>query len=92
MEHLDGPFDLIFIDADKENYVNYVERGLELLSDKGVFVIDNCLWSGRVLDENDNEKSTIGIRNLNDFIAKRDDLYGTLLPIRDGMFMVTRNA
>jgi len=82
--------DLVFIDADKENYVNYVKKGLQLLSDKGIFVIDNCLWSGRVIDENDTESSTQGIRNLNDFIKNREDLYGVLLPIRDGMFMVSR--
>lgn len=96
MQRLEGKFDLIFIDADKENYVNYLDKGLELLSEHGIFVIDNCLWSGRVLnesgDESDKDASTNGIRKLNDYVKSREDLYGVLLPIRDGMFMVIRNG
>ena len=49
IETLEGPFDLVFIDADKENYDNYFEAMLPLLADRGLIVIDNTLWSGRVI-------------------------------------------
>src|SRR5712691_1208132 len=65
ISELDGPFDLIFIDADKDNYVNYYEATLPLLADDGVMVVDNTLWSGRVADPEDDEESTRHIRALN---------------------------
>lgn len=89
-------FDLVFIDADKRNYKSYLETTLDLLSEKGLIVIDNVLWSGRVLpalDTNDNtdeHRNTQFIRELNDYLASRTDLYCTLLPIRDGMFLVQK--
>ena len=55
---LDGPFDLIFIDADKANYVNYYEATLPLLADNGLMVVDNTLWSGSVADPDDQDEST----------------------------------
>ena len=89
-----GPFDLVFIDADKRNYLPYLEKSLELLSEKGMIVIDNVLWSGRVVeapsDSEDEHRNTKFIRELNDTIAKREDLYGTLLPLRDGMFLIKK--
>lgn len=82
-------FDLVFIDADKQNYLNYLEKCLPLLSDRGVIVIDNVLWSGKVLKDNQDE-STEAIKKLNDHISMKDNLQGTLLPVRDGMFLVRR--
>lgn len=87
---VDEQIDLAFIDADKENYLNYLKISLDKLSPTGVIVIDNVLWGGSVLDESDNRSSTQGIRHINDFIANNDELYGTLLPIRDGMFLVKK--
>src|SRR5256886_13600188 len=52
---LDGPFDIVFIDADKPNYVNYYEATLPLLADDGVMVVDNTLWSGRVAGPADDD-------------------------------------
>lgn len=89
-------FDLVFIDADKRNYKSYLETSLDLLSEKGLIVIDNVLWSGRVLpaldtsDNTDEHRNTQFIRELNDYLATRTDLYCTLLPIRDGMFLVQK--
>lgn len=82
--------DLAFIDADKENYLNYLNLCLEKLSSRGIIVLDNVLWSGKVLDSNATEVSTQGIQKVNEFIASRDDLYGTLLPIRDGIFLIQK--
>ena len=83
-------FDLVFIDADKENYYHYLIKCLELLSHKGVIVIDNVLWSGSVLKAPQTE-STAGIQKLNDYVASRSDLYSTLLPIRDGMLLIKKD-
>lgn len=88
-------YDLIFIDADKRNYKNYLLNSLELLNPNGVIIIDNVIWGGRVVeivDEKDPtyDKSTQYIQELNDYIAQRDDLYATLIPIRDGLFLVQR--
>ncbi len=93
---LKGSFDLVFIDADKRNYIEYLILTLPLLSPNGIIVIDNVLWSGKVLPDADLDQSvhydrnTEYIRAVNDFIAESKDLYGTLLPIRDGMFLVRK--
>src|SRR3954466_824181 len=82
---LDGPFDLVFIDTDKENYVNYYEATLPLLADGGVIVVDNTLWSGRVVDEEDDEETTRAIRALNDHVSADPRVENVLLTVRDGM-------
>jgi len=87
---LEGEFDLIFIDADKENYLNYFKLGLDKLSTGGAIVLDNTLWGGSVIDENDNLSSTKAIREVNNYIENNKSLYGSLLPIRDGMFVVIK--
>ena len=85
---LDGPFDLVFIDADKTNYRNYYEACLPKLSETGVIAIDNVLWSGRVLDESDTSDDTRAIRELNDAIAADDRVECVMLTIRDGVSLV----
>lgn len=92
---LEGKFDLVFIDADKRNYLPYLEMLLPKLTHQGMIVIDNVLWSGRVLesakvDPEEEHRNTKFIRELNNWIAKNNDLYGTLLPIRDGMFLIKK--
>src|SRR5215218_8279197 len=69
IDQLDGPFDLIFIDADKANYVNYYEAVLPKLADDGLIIADNVLWSGRVADGSDNDDSTQVIRAFNDHVS-----------------------
>jgi len=85
---LDGPFDLVFIDADKENYVNYYEATLPLLADGGLMVVDNTLWSGRVADPDDDEETTCAIRALNDRVLEDPRVENVLLTVRDGMNLV----
>lgn len=92
---LEGKFDLVFIDADKRNYLPYLEMLLPRLTHQGMIVIDNVLWSGRVLesakvDPEEEHRNTKFIRELNNWIAKNNDLYGTLLPVRDGMFLIKK--
>ncbi len=92
---LAGEFDLVFIDADKRNYLPYLKLVIPKLSENGIIVIDNVLWSGRVLpgaeiDQEEEHRNTKFIREVNDYILADQSLYGTLLPIRDGMFLIKK--
>jgi caffeoyl-CoA O-methyltransferase len=87
---LDGPFDLVFIDADKTNYRNYYEAVLPKLSERGVIAIDNVLWGGAVLDATDTDSDTRAIAELNDAIAADDRVECVLVTIRDGVTLVRR--
>lgn len=83
-----GPIDLCFIDADKPNYLNYYEAVLPLLRTGGVILVDNVLWSGRVLNPSD--ESDHAICQLNDLVAKDERVDRVLLPIRDGIFFIRK--
>ena len=89
---LDGPFDFVFIDADKTNYRNYYEAVLPKLSERGVIAIDNVLWGGGVLDASDTSADTRAIVELNDFIASDDRVDVVLVTIRDGVSLVRLRA
>jgi caffeoyl-CoA O-methyltransferase len=89
---LDGPFDLVFIDADKVNYVNYYEATLPLLADDGLMVVDNTLWSGAVADPAKRDESTDAIRALNDRVREDPRVENVLLTVRDGMNLVRRRS
>ena len=82
---LEGPFDLVFIDADKENYGRYYDAVIDKLAPGGIIVVDNTLWSGRVLDASDESSSTAAIRSFNDAVAADDRVVCVQLPIRDGV-------
>ena len=77
-------FDMIFIDADKENYKNYYDLSLRLLKKNGFILIDNVLWHGDVVDSNKNDQLTNTIREFNSFIKKDDRIEKTILPLGDG--------
>jgi caffeoyl-CoA O-methyltransferase len=85
---LDGPFDLIFIDADKENYVNYYEAVLPRLSERGLIAADNTLWSGRVIDDSEQEESTRAIRAFNDHVRDDGRVVAVMLSVRDGVTLI----
>jgi caffeoyl-CoA O-methyltransferase len=89
---LDGPFELVFIDADKPNYVNYYEATLPLLADNGLMVVDNTLWSGRVADPDTDDEATLAIRALNDRVLADPRVENVLLTVRDGMNLVQRRS
>jgi caffeoyl-CoA O-methyltransferase len=91
LERLDGPFDLVFIDADKESYVDYYENVLPKLSDRGFIVADNVLWSGRVLDS-DGDESTEAIKRFNDHVVADERVECLMLTVRDGMTLIRRRA
>jgi predicted O-methyltransferase YrrM len=85
---LEGEFDLIFIDADKPNYLNYYEATLPKLARTGLMVLDNTLWSGRVADPDANDDNTRAIREINDRIVDDPRVNNVLLTVRDGMNLV----
>ena len=78
-------FDMIFIDADKENYKNYYNLSLALIKKNGFILIDNVLWHGDVADPNKNDRLTSIIREFNSFIKKDDRIEKTILPLGDGV-------
>jgi caffeoyl-CoA O-methyltransferase len=86
---LEGPFDLVFIDADKEGYVDYYEATLPKLAEDGLMIADNVLWSGRVVDE-DAEGSTRAIQIFNEHVRVDDRVERVMLTVRDGMTLIRR--
>jgi len=88
MRELTGPFDLIFIDADKINYVNYYRRALDLLSPQGVMLIDNVLWDGDVLKQPPPDEKTAVIQELNRTVSNDPRVSAVLVTIRDGVLVV----
>lgn len=89
IERLGGEWDFVFIDADKVNYASYYEALLPQLAPTGLMALDNTLWSGRVLDE-DQDESTRAISELNDRIARDDRVVAVQLTVRDGVTLVRR--
>ena len=81
--------DLAFIDADKPSYLTYLELLLPRLSVGGVVVVDNVLWDGNVIDPDDQSESTVALREFNDHVAARDDIDAVMLPIGDGITLIT---
>ena len=78
-------FDMIFIDADKENYQNYYNSCFDLIKNTGFILIDNVLWHGYVAEPNKNDKLTNILRDFNSFINKDDSIHKTILPLGDGI-------
>ena len=83
-------FDLIFIDADKDNYPNYYELSLQLLSTNGIIIIDNMLWHGDVADESKKDILTNTIRDLNKKIQTDERVEFSLLPLSDGLSFIRK--
>ncbi|WP_133127470.1 class I SAM-dependent methyltransferase [Legionella nagasakiensis] len=81
-------FDFIFIDADKSNYVNYYELALQLIRPQGLIIIDNVLWGGKVIDEQETGNQTREIRRLNELLKHDKRVYTSLLAVSDGLFLV----
>ncbi len=89
LKDLNEKFDLIFIDADKNNYSNYLEWALTHLSERGLIVVDNTLWSGKVLTPGA-DKQTDSIIAHNEKVKNLKGYTATLLPVRDGMFLIQK--
>ena len=78
-------FDLVFIDADKENYKNYFNYSVELVDKDGLIIIDNVLWHGEVADVNKQDKLTVSIREFNSYVNKDKRVENLIIPVGDGL-------
>lgn len=88
---IEGPFDLVFIDADKKNYLNYFNLVFEKVRIGGFIVADNVLWSGKVVQtEKKIDSDTQAILDFNRSVEEDDRVENVLLPIRDGLMVVRR--
>ena len=83
--NLDENFDLIFIDADKENYIKYFEIVSEKLNPNGIIISDNVLWSGKVVEESDGDQETNTLKKFNSLLSKDERFETIILPLRDGL-------
>lgn len=87
-----GSYDFAFIDADKENYVEYYERVLALLRPGGLMAVDNTLWSGAVADPSDQSAETLAIRQFNEHVRADERVDLSLVPIGDGLTLARRRT
>ena len=78
-------FDLVFIDADKENYKNYFNHAVDLINKDGLILIDNVLWRGEVADANKQDKLTVSIREFNSYVNKDQRVENLIIPVGDGL-------
>src|SRR5205085_5828381 len=90
VEGLDGPFDLVFIDADKVSYDAYYEAVLPKLSPDGIIAVDNVLWSGSVIDPENTSDDTLAIRAFNDKVRDDPRVERVMLTVRDGVTLARR--
>ena len=88
LKTLDQAFDLIFLDADKDNYPAYYELIIPKLKTGGVLVIDNTLWSGKVLNPED--RKSLAIDNLNKIVLEDERVENVFLTVRDGINLVRK--
>lgn len=88
---LKNGIDLVFIDADKVNYLNYYNLVFDKLKPGGYIVADNVLWSGKVVEEvDDQDEETVALIKFNDFIQKDSRVENVLLPVRDGLMLIRK--
>lgn len=85
---LDGPFDMVFIDADKESYINYWEACLPKVRPGGIIAVDNVLWYGKVLDPS--ELSDFAIVAFNEHVLKDERVESVMLTVRDGVTLARK--
>ena len=83
-----GPFDLVFIDADKRNYALYFDLVIQKMNAGGIILVDNVLWSGKIVDEKAQDKSTQALRDFNQKCLEDPRVEKVLLPLRDGLLMM----
>ena len=87
---LKGPFDFVFIDADKPNYANYYDACLPMVRRGGIIAIDNTLWSGWVADPEQKDADTAALRAFNDKLHRDERVALSLLPLGDGVTLALK--
>jgi len=90
MEERSASFDAVFVDADKTNYALYVQQAFELLRPGGLLMIDNVLWSGAVIDADDDDEDTVAIRRINEAMLADERWDISLVPIGDGLTLARK--
>jgi len=85
---LPGPFDLVFLDADKSGYRDYYEAVLPKLAPRGIIAADNTLWSGQILDPADTTADTLALREFNDFVVSDPRVVAVQTTVRDGVTLI----
>ena len=90
LENLEETWDLVFIDADKEGYINYFNRVLPKVRRNGFILADNTLFHGQVLEKEIKGKSAKAIQAFNDYILTRTDVEKVMLPLRDGLYLIRK--
>jgi caffeoyl-CoA O-methyltransferase len=89
---LDQMFDLVFIDGDKREYVEYYKLIIDKVKPGGFIIADNVLWGGKVLDKETTDPQTRGIINFNEMVRKETAIEEVILPIRDGLMLIRKKA
>ena len=87
---LNETFDLVFIDADKKNNATYYEMIIDKVRSGGLILVDNVLWSGKVLDEAVSDQKTSLISKFNEMVSSDQRVEKLILPIRDGLFLIRK--
>lgn len=89
---INEPIDLVFIDADKKNYLNYYHLIIDKIKLGGLIIADNVLWSGKItMPEKDMDRETLALHQFNQFVQQDSRVENILLPIRDGLMVVRKN-
>jgi len=88
--NIDETFDMVFLDADKESYIEYFNIVIDKIRPGGIILADNVLWDGKVLDQKSNDKESVGIRTFNDYIKNDTRIDHILLTIRDGIMIIRK--
>lgn len=90
LKGLSGPFDLVFIDANKTGYKDYYEAALPMLAERGVIAVDNVLWSGEVLNPQDEDGKAIAA--FNEHVSQDERVTHVMLTVRDGLMLIRRRV
>ncbi len=91
LDDLNESFDLVYIDGDKTEYPAYLKAIIPLINPKGIIMLDNVLWDGKVLDKNTGDPETLALQEANIMIRENDQFDNILLPLRDGL-MIARKS
>jgi predicted O-methyltransferase YrrM len=87
---LNETFDLVFIDADKKNNATYYDMVIDKVRSGGLILVDNVLWSGKVLDEGVSDQKTSIISQFNERVSSDQRVEKLILPVRDGLFLIRK--
>jgi predicted O-methyltransferase YrrM len=88
---INNPIDLVFIDADKKNYLAYYHLVIDKLNKGGLIIADNVLWSGKItMPESAMDRETLALHQFNQFVQQDTRVENILLPIRDGLMVVRK--